>query len=101
MTDVFTVLHTVEMNFVQSFVCLVTGLMQIVTESYNAEDAAAAGDQFAFTVELGAGVESDCVVALELNAGDNVAFSRGCRIAFGGQHDAEGCLLYTSPSPRD
>lgn len=63
MTDVFTVLHTVEMNFVQSFVCLVTGLMQIVTESYNAEDAAAAGDQFAFTVELGAGVESDCVVA--------------------------------------
>ena len=56
------------MNFVQSFVSLVTGLMQIVTESYNAENAAAAGDQFAFIVELSAGVESDCVVVLELNA---------------------------------
>lgn len=90
MTDIFTVLHTVKMDFVQSFVSLVTGLMQIATESYDAENAAAAGDQFAFIVELGAGVESDCVVALELNAGDNVAFSRGCRIAFGGQHDAKG-----------
>ena len=90
MTDIFTVLHTVKMDFVQSFVSLVTGLMQIATESYDAENAAAAGDQFAFIVELSTGVESNSVVALELNTGDDVAFSRGCRIAFGGQHDAKG-----------
>ena len=52
MTDIFTVLHTVKMDFVQSFVSLVTGLMQIATESYDAENAAAAGDQFAFIGEL-------------------------------------------------
>ena len=93
MTDIFTVLHTVEVNFVQSFVSLVAGLVQIITESYNAENAAAAGDQFAFIVELGAGVESDGVVALELSAGDDVAFSWCCRIALRGQHDSvEGAL---------
>jgi len=37
-TDIFTVLHTVEVNFVQSFVSLVAGLVQIITESYNAEN---------------------------------------------------------------
>ena len=63
MTDIFTVLHTVKMDFVQSFVSLVTGLMQIATESYDAENAAAAGDQFAFIVELSTGVESNSVVA--------------------------------------
>ena len=88
MTDIFTVLHTVEVNFVQSFVSLVAGLVQIITESYNAENAAAAGDQFAFIVELGAGVESDGVVTLELSAGDDVAFSWCCRIALRGQHDS-------------
>ena len=48
-----------------------------------------AGDQFAFIVELGAGVESDGVVALELSAGDDVAFSWCCRIALRGQHDSQ------------
>ena len=39
------------------------GLMQIATESYDAENAAAAGDQFALIVELSTGVESNSVVA--------------------------------------